>query len=104
MFRNPCDLFGCTYKLTLRNWALVVFTFVAFAINHTSNYPVPMTEDTLLPRKPEVVLLIKQKISHKMENASGDQWYAPVFFMLEIDPGTGEKLSATQETKYWGSH
>lgn len=77
---------------------------MAFAINHTSNYPVPMTEDTLLPRKPEVVLLIKQKISHKMENASGDQWYAPVFFMLEIDPGTGEKLSATQETKYWGSH
>lgn len=63
-----------------------------------------MTEDTLLPSKTEVLLLIKPKTSHKMENASGDLWNAPAIFMLKVDPGTGEKLSATQEGKYWGSH
>lgn len=84
LFRNPCYPFefGYTCMLTPGDWATVVFTFVLFAINHTSHYTIPITEDTLLPSKTEALLFIKQKVSHKMENVSGDLWYAPAIFML----------------------
>lgn len=84
LFRNPCYPFefGYTSKLTLGDWATVIFTCLPFAINHTSNYTIPVTEDTVLPSKTQILLLVKQKISHKMENASGDLWHAPAIFKL----------------------
>lgn len=100
-FRNPCDPFefGYTCKLTLGDWATIVFIFVLFARNHTSKHTIPMTEDTLLPSKTEVLLLIKQKVSHKVEDANGDLWYAPAIFMLR-----GRSRHWEETVCPWASH
>lgn len=100
-FRNPCDPFEFDYtcKLALGDWATIVFTFVLFARNHTSNHTIPMTEDTLLPSKTEVLLLIKHKVSHKVEDASGDLWCAPAIVMLR-----GRSRHWEETVCHWASH